>query len=64
MSERPVLAMLGVVGVDVVDDVVVVEVELEGDGEEEGVNLGGVFGVDGEGRGVGLFAVVEVEEVD
>jgi hypothetical protein len=57
--------MLGVVGEDVVDEDVVVVVEVDdGDGEEEGVNLGGVFGVEGEGRGVGLFAVVEVEEVD
>lgn len=67
MSARPVLAMLGVVGVeDVVDDVVVVEVfVVDGDGEE-GVNLGGAVevGVEGEGREGGLFAVVEVEEVD
>lgn len=50
MSERPVLAMLGVVGEEVgVEDVVVVAVVgvvVEVFVEEEGVNLGGVVGVE------------------
>lgn len=57
MSARPVLAMLGVVGDEVeVVEVVVVEVFVDDEGEEEGVNLGGVFdvGVEGDGRGVGV----------
>lgn len=58
LSARPVLAMLGVVGDDVVEVVEDVVVEVEGDGEE-GVDLG-VFGVC-VGRGVGLLAGVEVE---
>ena len=55
--------MLGVVGAEVVVvDVVVLVDGDDGEEEEEGVNLRGVFGVEGDGRGVGLFAVVE--EVD
>lgn len=49
--------MLGVVGDEVeVVEVVVVEVFVDDEGEEEGVNLGGVFGVgvEGDGRGVGV----------
>jgi hypothetical protein len=54
--------MLGVVGEDVLVVEVVVEVFVDVDGEDEGVNLGGVFGAEGEGRGgVGLFTGVEVE---